>query len=95
MAQLTQPLCSEKEFCVNLVSTCADLVPGPALRATRQVPAVRMRAADQPARARATAEVAPAVTVPGRCRKSELCNNVHRHRGQCNQKRKRSAIAHA
>ena len=47
------------------------------------------------ARARAAAEAVPAVTVPGRCRKSELCNNVHRHRGQCNQKRKRSAIAHA
>ena len=27
MTQLTQPLCSEKETCVNLVSTCADLVP--------------------------------------------------------------------
>ena len=47
------------------------------------------------ARARAAAEAVPAVTVPGRCRKSELFNNVHRHRGQCNQKRKRSAIAHA
>ena len=47
------------------------------------------------ARARGAAEAVPAVTVPGRCRKSELCSNVHRHRGQCNQKRKRSAIAHA
>ena len=47
------------------------------------------------ARARAAAEVAPAVIAPGRCRKSELCNNVHNHRGRCNQKRKRSAVAHA
>ena len=45
------------------------------------------------ARARAAAEVAPAVTVPGRCRKSELCTNVHNHRGRCNQKRKRSVVA--
>jgi len=47
------------------------------------------------ARARAAAAAVPAVTVPGRCRKSELCDNVHNHRGRCNQKRKRSAIAHA
>ena len=244
MTQLTQPLCSEKEFCVNLVSTCADPVPGPivspALRATRQVPAVRMpagyaidhrarmsdemerytmrtavvqdgiwmrskclvhadcrhhgrmcfpsgrrvdlktktrdikdlnanfvshlekrdeadgtshadtwrkglihgprapftvpydgeaRASDSEVReeradmevdaapdpqrdtvialaaarmaatavanvlaAARAAEAAPAVTVPGRCHKSDLCNNVHNHRGRCNQKRKRSVV---
>ena len=40
------------------------------------------------ARARAAAEAAPAVTVPGRCHKLDLCNNVHNHRGRCNQKRK-------
>ena len=45
------------------------------------------------ARARAAAEAVPAVTVPGRCRKSDLCNNVHNHRGRCNQKRKRSVVA--
>ena len=50
------------------------------------------------ARARAAAEAvpapAPAVTAPpdGRCRKSDLCNNVHNHRGRCNQKRKRSVV---
>jgi hypothetical protein len=38
------------------------------------------------------AEAAPAVTVPGRCHKSDLCNNVHNHRGRCNQKRKRSVV---
>ena len=45
------------------------------------------------ARARVAAEAAPAVTVPGRCHKSDLCNNVHNHRGRCNQKRKRSVVA--
>ena len=50
------------------------------------------------ARARAAAEAvpapAPAVTAPldGRCRKSEMCDNVHNHRGRCNQKRKRSVV---
>ena len=50
------------------------------------------------ARARVAAEAAPAsapaVTAPpdGRCRKSVMCDNVHNHRGRCNQKRKRSVV---
>ena len=41
LTQLTQLLCSEKESCVNLVSTCADPDPKPT---TCQVRAVRMPA---------------------------------------------------
>ena len=46
------------------------------------------------ARVRVAAEAVPAVTAPpdGRCRKSEMCDNVHNHRGRCNQKRKRSVV---
>ena len=48
------------------------------------------------AAARAAAETAPVVAAPtdGRCRKSELCDNVHNHRGRCNN-RKRPVVANA
>ena len=41
-------------------------------------------------------EAAPVVAAPtdGLCRKSELCDNVHNHRGLCN-KRKRPVVANA
>ena len=42
------------------------------------------------------AEAAPAITAPtdGGCRKSELCDRAHNHRGRCS-KRKRPVVANA
>ena len=42
------------------------------------------------------AEAAPAITAPteGRCRKSELCDRAHNHRGRCS-KRKRPVVANS
>ena len=76
-------------------------LPPAAKKARRQKLQEKCAAAGSPCTAQTMARLrntigdsppAPAVTAPldGRYRKSELCNNVHKHRGRCNQKRKRS-----
>ena len=79
---------------------CADMeveaAPDPQRDTVIALAAARMAAtavANVLAAARA-AEAAPAITAPtdDRCRKSELCDRMHMHRGRCS-KRKRPVVA--